>query len=59
MFEYVNKHKKRVSGFRITWAPVVLRHFSAHLEPISLEAKTEEKEEEEEEEKEEEEVDDF
>ena len=25
-----------VSGYKITWAPVVLRHFSAHLEPIPV-----------------------
>ena len=49
MLEYVNKHKKKFAGFRITWAPVVLRHFSARLEPIPLAAKTEKKEEEEEE----------
>lgn len=36
MLEYVNRYKKAVSGYRITWAPAVLRHFSAHLEPIPL-----------------------
>ncbi|XP_078348065.1 tryptophanase-like [Oculina patagonica] len=34
VLEYVNRHKNKVSGYRITWAPPVLRHFSAHLEPI-------------------------
>ena len=45
VFEYVNKHKNKVSGYRITWAPAVLRHFSAHLEPISPVEKKAEKEE--------------
>ena len=34
VLQYVNKNKKKVSGYKITWAPAVLRHFSAHLEPI-------------------------
>ena len=42
VLEYVYKHKKKVSGYRITWAPAVLRHFSAHLEPIPLSESTEE-----------------
>jgi len=36
VLEYVYRNKKKVSGYRITWAPAVLRHFSAHLEPIPL-----------------------
>lgn len=34
VLKYVNRHKNEVGGYRITWAPAVLRHFSAHLEPI-------------------------
>ena len=34
--EYVNTKKKMVSGYKITWAPAVLRHFSAHLEPLPI-----------------------
>lgn len=49
MLEYVYKHRKQVSGYRITWAPPVLRHFSAHLEPMPLAAKKEEVEDEDEE----------
>ena len=41
VLEYVNGHKKKVNGYRITWAPAVLRHFSAHLEPIPLAEKRE------------------
>lgn len=49
VLEYVYKHRKQVSGYRITWAPPVLRHFSAHLEPMPLAAKKEEVEDEDEE----------
>ena len=49
VLEYVNKHKKKVSGYKIIWAPAVLRHFSAHLEPTALTEKKEEEEEGEEE----------
>ena len=42
VFEHVYRHKKKVSGYKITWAPAVLRHFSAHLEPIPLSKSTEE-----------------
>lgn len=42
VFEYVYRHKKKVSGYKITWAPAVLRHFSAHLEPIPLSESREE-----------------
>ena len=46
VLEYVYRHKKRVSGYKITWAPTVLRHFSAHLEPIPPAGTKEEQEEE-------------
>ncbi|KAL9955350.1 hypothetical protein ACROYT_G036659 [Oculina patagonica] len=49
VLEYVNKHKKKVNGYKITWAPAVLRHFSALLEPIPLSEKQEEEEQDEEE----------
>ena len=52
VLEYVYKHRKQVSGYRITWAPPVLRHFSAHLEPMPLATKKEEVEDEDEEEEE-------
>ena len=42
VLEYVYRHKKKVSGYKITWAPAVLRHFSAHLEPIPLSENKEE-----------------
>ena len=42
VLEYVYRHKKKVSGYQITWAPAVLRHFSAHLEPIPLSENKEE-----------------
>lgn len=42
VLEYVYRHKKKVSGYKIAWAPAVLRHFSAHLEPIPLSENKEE-----------------
>jgi tyrosine phenol-lyase len=29
------ENRDKITGMRITWAPPVLRHFTAHLEPIS------------------------
>lgn len=49
VLEYVYRHKKKVSGYKITWAPAVLRHFSAHLEPIPLSESKEEARDDEEE----------
>ena len=49
VLEYIYKRRKQVSGYRITWAPPVLRHFSAHLEPMPPVAKKEQEEDEDEE----------
>lgn len=46
VFKYVYKHRKQISGYKITWTPAVLRHFTAHLEPIPPAEKLEEEEEE-------------
>lgn len=60
VLEYVYRHRKQVSGYKITWAPAVLRHFSAHLEPISTSEKREEiKDEEEDEDEELDEMEEF
>lgn len=33
--QYVFENRNKLTGMRIAWAPPVLRHFTAHLEPIS------------------------
>ena len=33
-FAEVMKHKERAQGFRITYEPVFLRHFTSHFEPV-------------------------
>ena len=45
MFEYVHRHKRQISGYKITWAPTVLRHFSAHFVLMPSTGKKEEEEE--------------
>jgi tryptophanase len=34
MFGELNQEKERLRGYRITWEPEYLRHFTAHFEPI-------------------------
>ena len=46
VFGYVHRHKKQIGGYKITWAPTVLRHFSAHFVPMPSTGKKEEGEEE-------------
>lgn len=47
MFGYVYRHRNQIGGYRIIWAPAVLRHFSAYLEPMPPTAEKEEEAEEE------------
>ena len=32
---HIQKHADDVPGYRITWEPKILRHFQAHLEPVT------------------------
>ena len=34
-FEQVNRRKDQLKGVKITWEPPMLRHFTAHFEPVA------------------------